>query len=186
MRPITLPAGLEDNKLEIYLHKGELRVLYNGRTTAFELLHESIQETFLQNLMANKPALASLKKDFGLTEATPMLLQYIKCNFGNFDTKPDRDEDGTLYPECWDCGKRGTCPGEGKVCTRLKGPNGILTRRETEIFFLLVDGMPHKQIADHFGSHIQTIQTELKHMREKLDCHSSIEVMDYAIKRRMI
>jgi DNA-binding CsgD family transcriptional regulator len=136
--------------------------------------------------MANKAALASLRKDFNLSELEGMLIQYIKCNFGNFDGVPDMDEDGMIAQECWDCGRRGSCPGEGKICSRLQGPNGLLTKRETEIFFLLIDGKSHKMIADHFGTHIQTIETQLKYIREKLGCNSSIEVMNFAIKRRLL
>jgi DNA-binding CsgD family transcriptional regulator len=186
MRPINLPAGLEDKGLEIYIHKGHLHVLFNGKVYHFDILPENVKEAFVQSMMANKPALASLKKDFGLTDAGDMLIQYIMCNYGNFDGIPDMDEEGTVYPECWDCGKRGDCPGEGKVCGRIKGPNGILTRRETEIFFLLIDGKSHKMIADFFGTHIQTIETQLKDIRDKLGCHSSIEVMNFAIKRKFI
>ena len=186
MRPVSLPAGLEDKGLEIYLHKGALRVIFNGKLYLFDMLPEYIQDAFLQHLMSNKNALASLKNDFGVTDVKEMLTQYIKCNFGNFDGNADMDEDGMIAQECWDCGKRGTCPGEGKVCGRLQGPNGLLTKRETEIFFLLIEGKSHKMISDYFGTHIQTIETQLKYMREKLGCHSSIEVMDFAIKRRKI
>jgi DNA-binding CsgD family transcriptional regulator len=186
MRLINLPAGLEGKDLEIFLHKGDLHVLYNKRNIHFDLLPENLREDFIQNMMANKPAIASLQKDFGLKDAEAMLIQYIKCNFGNFDNIPDMDEEGTIYPECWDCGLRGECPGEGKVCGRIKGPNGILTRRETEIFFLLIDGKSHKMIADHFSTHIQTIEIQLKDIREKLGCHSSIEVMNFAMKRKLI
>lgn len=183
MRPVTIPAGLEDKALEIYLHKGELRVIYNSKLYAFEMLHETIQDAFLQHMMANKPAIASLQRDFNLIEAKDMLIQYIKCNFGNFDNLPDMDEDGTVHAECWNCGQRGTCKGEGKLCSRLQGPKGLLSRRETEIFFLLIDGKSHKMIADHFGTHIQTVETQLKDIREKLGCNSSIEVMNFAMKR---
>jgi DNA-binding CsgD family transcriptional regulator len=186
MRPVTLPAGLEGKDLEIYIHKGDLHVLYNSQVIHFEQLPEETRDLFVQHMMANKPALASLKNDFGLNDANDMLTQYLKCNFGNFDLIPDMDEEGTIYPVCWDCGKRGECPGEGKVCGRIQGPDGLLTRRETEIYFLLIDGKSHKMIADHFGTHIQTIQTQLKDIREKLNCHSSIEVMGFALKRKHI
>lgn len=186
MRPVNIPAGLEGKDLEIYIHKDSLHVLYNKKVYHFELLPEEIRDIFVQHMMTNKPAIASLQKDFGLSDAGAMLEQYIKCNFGNFDCTPDMDEDGTIYPECWDCGRRGTCPGEGKICSRLKGPGGLLTRRETEIFFLLIDGKSHKMIADNFGTHIQTIETQLRDIREKLKCNSSIEVMNFAIKRKLI
>jgi DNA-binding CsgD family transcriptional regulator len=186
MRPVQLPAGLMDDKLEIFIHNAELFVLYNGRPIPFELLKEDIQDAFLQHMLANKPAMDSLKKDFGFTDAKSMLQQYVKCNFGNFDNIPDMDAEGTLYPECWDCGRRGECPGEGKVCGRIKGPNGVLERVETEVFFMLIAGKAHKEIAAARGTHIQTIETQLKSIREKLGCHSSIEVMNFAMQRKLI
>jgi DNA-binding CsgD family transcriptional regulator len=186
MRPVSLPAGLMDENLEIFIHQDNLFVLYKGRPMPFEMLHEDIHDTFLQHMLANKKALESLKTDFGYTDVKAMLVQYVKCNFGNFDNIPDADVNGTIYPECWDCGKRGTCPAEGKVCGRIVGPHGILERAETEIFFLLIAGNSHKMIADMRGKHIQTIESQLKSIREKLGCHSSIEVMDFAMKRKLI
>ena len=186
MRPVNLPAGLEDKGVEIYIHKGELRCIYNQMIVPFELLPDSIREVFVTRLMQDKPALVSLQRDFGLSEARQMLVQYIKCNFGNFDGTADIDEDGLVVNECWDCGHRGECPGEGKVCSRLQGPNGLLTRRETEVFFLLISGLAHKQIADHLQSTEATVATQVKMLREKLGCHSSIEVMNFALKRKML
>lgn len=186
MRPINLPAGLEDNGLEIYIHKGELRVIYNQRTTSFDLLPDNVKDIFTAHMFSNKSAVKSLKKDFSLEDANDMLLQYIKCNFGNFDMIPDADEDGSIYPECWDCGKRGTCPGEGKVCSRFKGPNGFLTKRETEILFLMIEGKLDKEIADHFGVTMPTIETQMKNIREALRCSNRIEVMNFAIRRKLI
>jgi DNA-binding CsgD family transcriptional regulator len=186
MRPVTLPAGLESKDLEIYIHKGHLHVLYNSLVIHFEQLPEEIKDLFAQHMMANKAAISSLKNDFGLTDASEMLIQYLKCNFGNFDMIPDMDEEGTIYPVCWDCGKRGECPGEGKICSRIVGPNGILEKAETEIYFMLIAGMSHKMIADKRGKHIQTIEGQLRDMRAKLGSHSSIEVMGFALKRKHI
>lgn len=185
MRPVTLPAGLEDKSLEIYIHKGELRVIHNGKIASFEWLSDSIKDIFIQHMMANKRALASLRNDFHLLDANAMLLQYIKCNFGNFDGQPDMDEDGVLVTECWDCGNRGNCAGEGKVCSRLQGPNGTLTKRETEIFFLLIEGKFDKEIASHFETSLATIETQMKYIREKLGCNNRIEVMNFALKHKL-
>lgn len=151
MRPVNLPAGLEDKGVEIYLHNGEIRVLYAGRVISFTELPEEIRDVFVSHMMANKVALACLKNDFGMTDAGEMLEQYVKCNFGNFDGQPDMSEDGITVAECWDCGKRGNCPGEGRVCSRLAGKNGILTKRETEIFFEIIDGKLDKEIATISG-----------------------------------
>jgi DNA-binding CsgD family transcriptional regulator len=115
-----------------------------------------------------------------------MLTQYIKCNFGNFDCIPDLDEEGTIYPECWNCGRRGNCPGEGKICGRIQGKNAMLTRQETQIFFLLIDGKLDKEIADHFHSSLSTIKTQLSDIREKLGVNNRIEIMNYALKSKIL
>jgi DNA-binding NarL/FixJ family response regulator len=182
MRPVTLPAGLEDRSLEIYIHRGELHVIYASRAIHFDELPEDIKDVFLQHMMLNRHALKSLRDDFKLTDAGDMLNQYVKCNFGNFDCKPDMDEEGTIYPECWNCGRRGKCPGEGKICSRIQGKNGMLTRHETEIFFQVIDGKLDKEIADHFKSSLSTVKTQLSDIREKLGVNNRIEIMNYALR----
>lgn len=186
MRPVNLPAGLEDKGVEIYLHNGELRVIYGSRVISFSELPEEIRDVFVSHMMQNKPALVCLKNDFGLTDAEPMLEQYVKCNFGNFDGQPDMNEDGVTIAECWDCGMRGNCTGEGRICSRLAGKNGILTKRETEIFFLIIEGKLDKEIANHFGSSPATIETQLKDIRMKLGCNNKVEIMNFAMKRKLL
>lgn len=186
MRPVALPAGLEDKGLEIYIHKKTLRAIYNGKIYPFELLPDFIRDTFSQHMMANKQAVKSLYHDMNITDPTRMLIQYIKCNFGNFDGIADRNEDGIIVTECWDCGLRGTCPGEGKVCGRLEGKNGMLTRRETEIFFMVIDGKFDKEIATAFDVTLPTVETQLRNIREKLGVNNRIEIMKYALSRKLM
>lgn len=185
MRPVILPPGLEDKSLEIYIHKRKLRILHNGHVISFEELPSEFRELLEQDLIRNRPAITSLLLDFKIEDPNMMLEQYVMCNFGNFDGEPDIDEDGVLITECWDCGLRGECPGEGKVCSRIKGPNGMLTKRETEIFFLVVEGKIDKEIANEFGSSIPTVLTQLKSIREKLGVNNRVEIMGFALKRKM-
>jgi len=186
MRPVNLPAGLEDKGVEIYIYRGRLRVIYDGQIISFEQLPERIRDLFSQHMMANRTAIISLKKDFGIENPFDMLKQYIICNFGNFDGQPDMSEDGVMITECWDCGHRGTCRGEGRVCSRLQGPRGLLTRRETEIFFLVIEGKYDKEIAEHFGVSLATIETQLKYIREKLGVNNRIEIMKFALSRKFM
>jgi DNA-binding CsgD family transcriptional regulator len=186
MRPVALPAGLEDNSLEIYLHNKALHAIYQGKVIPFSELPEEIKDIFAQNMLSNKTAFKSLQNDFHLADAGEMLEQFVKCNFGNFDCIPDMDEDSTIYPECWNCGRRGACPGEGKICSRIQGKNGMLSRRETEIFFLIIDGKQDKEIADHFNTTISTIKTQLSDIREKLGVNNRIEIMDFALKSKIL
>jgi DNA-binding NarL/FixJ family response regulator len=186
MRPVRIPGGIEDNSLEIFIHNGELEVHYMKSTIPFEKLPEHLKDAFSQHMLANKAALKSLHDDFNLHDASDMLIQYIKCNFGNYDFVPDMDSEGTIYPECWNCGKRGTCPGEGKVCGRIRGPKGLLSKCETEIFFMVVDGKFDKEIASFYDKSLATVITQLSDIRLKLDCNNRIEIMNYAIRRKLI
>lgn len=186
MRPVHIPAGLMDKSLEIFIHKNDLFVLYNGKQTRFEFLPEKIKDMFSQHMMANKKAIQCLHNDFRLKDPEQMLKQYVKCNFGNFDTQADMDEDGVMITEVWNCGMRGNCPGEGKICGLVQGPNGNLTKRELEIFLLVVDGKYDKEIADMLEISQSTLETHLARIRACLKCSNRIEIMKFAMDRRIV
>jgi DNA-binding CsgD family transcriptional regulator len=187
MKKPNLIAGLDNKGVEIFLSDDDsLKAIYDRKVQHFDMLPSKLHDAFISHMMANKRALTSLKHDFHLTDVNDMLIQYMKCNFGNLDLEADMHEDGTINPKCWDCGLRGTCPGEGKVCGRIQGPNGMLTKRETEVFFLLIDGKIDKEIATHFESSLATVETQLTNIRTKLQCNNRIEVMNFAVKRKLI
>jgi DNA-binding CsgD family transcriptional regulator len=186
MRPVSIPAGLEDQNIEIYLHRGEIRAIYNGQVVAFNLLPQDFIDNLSSAMMSDAQAVKTLVSKMQITEPLAMLEQFVKCNFGNFDGEPDVTPDGMMIRECWDCGVRGTCPGEGKVCKRLQGKNGMLTAAETNIFFLVIEGMLDKEIASAIGCSVPTVETHLKHIREKLDVNNRIEIMGWAMQRKLL
>jgi DNA-binding CsgD family transcriptional regulator len=186
MRPVILPAGLEDENVEIYLHKGELRAIYKGRVMPFKYLPAEFIDNLSAAMMADVRAMKSLIQDMLIVDPVAMLEQYVKCNFGNFDAEPDVTRDGLIIKECWDCGVRGECPGEGKVCKRLQGKEGMLTGAETSIFFLVIEGKLDKEISGIMEITIPTVETHLKHIREKLAVNNRIEIMGWAMKRKLL
>jgi len=186
MRPVPLPAGLEDQNIEIYIHNGEIRAIYESRVISFNELPDQALEILSARMLADRRAVKSMIEDMGITDLQLMLKQYVMCNFGNFDGQPDLSPgDGITISECWDCGQRGQCPGEGRVCGRLQCKNGMLTSAETVILFMVIEGKIDKEIALITGNTIPTIETHLKHIREKMGVNNRVEIMGWAMKRNI-
>lgn len=186
MRRVPLPAGLEDRNIEIYISDGKLKAICCGTVLEFSQLPEEFIEGLSAVMIEDIKAVKSMIQDMKIVDPQKMLEQYIKCNFGNFDSQADMTHDGIIVKECWDCGKRGSCPSEGKVCSRIQGPNGMLSRQQTLIFFLVLEGKQDKEIADKFDISINTVITQPKRIRETLGINNRLEMMTYALRRKMI
>jgi two-component system, NarL family, response regulator NreC len=61
-----------------------------------------------------------------------------------------------------------------------------LSKREREIFQLIAEGRTNKEIADLLCVSANTIETHRSHIMEKLDVHSAVEVVLYAVRRGLI
>ena len=55
-----------------------------------------------------------------------------------------------------------------------------LTEREEETLFQLLQGKRPARIADELGVELSTVRTHIKHVYQKLDVHSSKELMERA------
>ncbi len=61
-----------------------------------------------------------------------------------------------------------------------------LSEREREIFQLVAEGRSNKEIADLLFVSPNTIETHRSHIMEKLDVHSAVELVLYAVRRGLI
>ena len=61
-----------------------------------------------------------------------------------------------------------------------------LSEREREIFQLIVEGRTNKEIAEMLGVSPSTIETHRAHIMEKLDVHSAVELVLYAVRKGLI
>lgn len=61
-----------------------------------------------------------------------------------------------------------------------------ITKRETEVLGLLVDGLAMKQIADRLFIAYATVDSHLKNIREKLHVTNQRELVARAIKERLV
>jgi two-component system, NarL family, response regulator NreC len=61
-----------------------------------------------------------------------------------------------------------------------------LSEREREVFQLVAEGRSNKEIADLLFVSPNTIETHRAHIMEKLDVHSAVELVLYAVRRGLI
>lgn len=61
-----------------------------------------------------------------------------------------------------------------------------LTKREVEILVLFAQGFSNKEIADKLFISIRTVESHKNNIMQKLDLKSTVELVKYAIKHKMI
>jgi len=61
-----------------------------------------------------------------------------------------------------------------------------LSRRELDILKLFSEGMVNKEIGETLGISIRTVETHKNHIMRKLECRSSVEMLKFAIRNKLI
>jgi DNA-binding NarL/FixJ family response regulator len=61
-----------------------------------------------------------------------------------------------------------------------------LSEREREIFQLVAEGHSNKEVADLLSISVATVETHRAHILQKLDVHSTAELVLYAVRRGVI
>lgn len=174
-----LPPGITDANLEIFADGTKLMVTFNGATMIFEQLPDYIKSAFEKLLDSDKPALEYLSKEYSTKEE--MLYQYVWCNFGGWNMKPDLDKEVTTK-EYWDCGCRGKCKAEGIVCNMPFK----FRPRELEYISLCGQDLADKQIADKMNISNNTATTYRQNITKKLpDANSKVGIAKFAIENNL-
>lgn len=62
----------------------------------------------------------------------------------------------------------------------------ILTNREREVLQLIAEGHSTRDIAERLYISVKTVETHRSHLMEKLDLHSTAELVKYAIRKGVI
>ncbi len=62
----------------------------------------------------------------------------------------------------------------------------LLTGREKEVLQLLAEGKVNKEVASALNCSVNTVATHRMHLMQKLDLHSSAEIVLYAMRKRII
>lgn len=62
----------------------------------------------------------------------------------------------------------------------------LLTAREKEVLQLLAEGKSNKEVATALDCSVNTVTTHRMHLMQKLDLHSSAEIVLYAVRKRLV
>jgi two-component system, NarL family, response regulator NreC len=68
----------------------------------------------------------------------------------------------------------------------LQDSYDLLTDREKEILQLLAEGKSNKEVATILNVSPYTIETHRTHMMQKLDLHSTADIILYAVRKRIV
>jgi len=68
----------------------------------------------------------------------------------------------------------------------LQDSYDLLTDREKEILQLLAEGKSNKEVATILNVSPYTVETHRTHMMQKLDLHSSADIVLYAVRKKII
>jgi two-component system response regulator NreC len=68
----------------------------------------------------------------------------------------------------------------------LKDSYDLLTDREKEIFQLFAEGKSNKDVATLLNLSPYTVETHRTHIMQKLDLHSAVDIVMYAVRKKII
>jgi len=173
---MNLPAGLlpSDRNIEIFADPsqfGKCLFVQHGHTRAFYELPGTIIPSLYKECFSNKKAVKAMR-EMGINEID-MVEHYNYCNRGRLDSTPDISTTGKLTTEFVDCGRHGTCKGEGLVCN-LMG----LTFRELQCLRLNNNGKDYSQIKKEMGFKSQTaVNSLMSRLRDKLNAKDRTQLL---------
>jgi DNA-binding CsgD family transcriptional regulator len=166
-RKQTLPPGLVSKALEFFIHDHEIKCLYKGLVFSFCDFPSEIIAWVEADMLRHPKALKALA-EWDITDPDEQMRQYIACRFGGFDNNPDIEENGQVVAkEYVDCGRRGSCAYEGKLCASIQLPNGLLTKREIEVLRLIGECKFDKEICDLLNITQDTLRNHKDNISQK-------------------
>lgn len=115
----------------------------------------------------------------------PRLQKFGLCRFGGFDDKADITKT-TENHEYYDCGQRGKCPVEGKLCHHVLAENGYLTPREIDVIKLIATDLADKQIADRLNISVNTANQHRVNIQKKIGASSKVGICRFAVEKRIV
>lgn len=182
----ALPPGLEDESVEFYYHNNDIKCLHSGIRYSWGLFPQPILDLIEQDMLENPKAIDSLI-EMDINQPEEMMRQYITCRFGGFDNDPDIDSNGKInYTEYFDCGRRGNCAQEGKLCATIKAPNGYLTKQELEVLKLVAINKMNKEIAALLNISEETVSSHNQNIQSKLGVDNKLGMASWARRKNII
>jgi len=177
---MDLPAGIlpEDCNIELFANPaefGKCLFIQYGQSKPFHELPAQVVAGLYQECFSDKEAIAGLK-DMGIPDNAKVEF-YNFCNRGALNSEPDINEAGKRTTEYFNCGRRGKCIGEGRVC-KLTVKGTRFTPRELECIRLNNQGNDYAQIQKEMGFKSKTaVNSLMSRCRTKLDAKDRTELL---------
>lgn len=182
----SLPPGLEDNGVEFYVNQNDIKCLHSGNTYRWGEFPQWILDRIEEDMLQNPEAMNALVA-WDITDSEEMMRQYIVCRFGGFDGLPDITKEGEIiHVEYFECGRRGNCSFEGKLCSSIKVGDEHLTKQEIKIIKKIASGKHNREIADELNISEETVATHNKNIQRKLGVTSKLGIVPWAVKRNIV
>ena len=178
---MELVAGItpSDNSIEIFAEPekfGKCLFIKAGTTRPFRELPLDVLDDLREELSTDKRAIEGLRL-MGVDDEWEKLETYNFCNRGRLDGVPDITESGKKSKEFVDCGKRGRCPGENKVCSPVVINGSRITFRELECWKLIGQQLSYKQVMFEMGFRRETaVNSLMERLRIKLACSDKVGI----------
>jgi len=181
-------AGMTDNGVEFFAKPDEMDVRCMNMGKVYESYREFpewIKQKLTDDLYKTPLAVKTLRRHWKKLPVVEYPRQHAYCKYGGLDPNPDIDSQGNMgHSEFFDCGRRGKCKSEGKLCCVMQVKAGFLTKMEIEILRLVM--LPDKRIADKLCISSATVLTHWQNIRRKTGFRSKIELAVFATKKGMI
>lgn len=185
-----LPAGLTDQKAEIFSDGEFLKGTFNGEVKSFAQMPSLVKLYFgMLYTKANEdnPACQlTLLKVFKPCNYSEELQQFVKCNYGGFDNNPDFFPEKNPKKEYWNCGQRGNCEAEGIVCRPNCIHDNNLQPREVDVIKFIAEGLTSGEVAAKLCLSESTIHTHERNIKSKLGIHTRGEIIKFAYKNNIL
>lgn len=169
-----------ENGVEFFVNPdGELYFHEKGKSKPFTQITIDLATLIRKELDADRRALQSLE-DWGITDPFEQLRQYTRCRWGGKNIRPDL-VGGRLADEqeYWECGHRGACPYEGRLCHSLTSGGNIISHSEMMVARLVIKGYRNKEIAQATGKSVETIKMQVKSMLQKIGGRSRVDIVNF-------
>ena len=181
-----LPPGLSDSHMEIWADENmDIFILKDGRKQSLNEIDKETKQMLYDDMLQHPFSVACLNK-MGFIRRPAMLKQYLACRYGNFDHTPDFTSEGNTNSDYFNCGKRGSCRFEGKLCDKIKVAKGYLTKTEIHVVQMMALDLPDKQIAEILGMAENTLKNHKAAIFEKMEVHSKVGMASFAFEHSLI
>lgn len=184
----NLPAGLLNHHYEFFASEDaavlEAYCLNHGHVIPFEKFSdELINSIDIQISPVKRLAIRAM----GVTGRLEEVKQFLVCNYGGFDHKPDMVDGKLQQSEFWACPRRGSCAQEGILCDRLKTDTGNnLSPQEVVVIKRIASGELDKEIAVNLKISKHTVTTHTRNIRRKTGLFRKADITGFAYQKNLI